>query len=363
MPSELTVLVVATLPPPQHGQSIVTAEIVEALSHKQCHLTVVDTSPRSLQRSFKYHFIRAERNISALAIIAALRHRSSRRLYSVVESSFGIVYNFVLIAACRLLGVTVHLHHHTAKYCKTKSTPVLWLSKLAGRRATHIFLSDEMKADYRLLYSSAGRALVVHNARNVSFDGLRGAVPEAGSAALRLGLLSNLSAEKGLDVAIDTFVAATMKGLDVKLLLAGPLSGRAAEKSVADARSRHPNIEYWGPLEGEAKARFYRSIDVFLFPTQYKYEAQPLVVLEAMAAGLPVIVSGGGYISELVEACGVVVGSAQDYREIALAELDRWSCDRAALREAGMRCAARFAELKAVSTMQFDSLIDELSRP
>ena len=48
-------------------------------------------------------------------------------------------------------------------------------------------------------------------------------------------------------------------------------------------------------------------IDLFLFLSRYKYEAQPLVVLEALSFGVPAIVSRRGYTSEIVGDAGHVI--------------------------------------------------------
>ncbi len=47
-----------------------------------------------------------------------------------------------------------------------------------------------------------------------------------------------------------------------------------------------PNVRFTGMLEGEALASAYRSADVFVFPS--KTDTFGLVLLEAMASGLPV---------------------------------------------------------------------------
>jgi glycosyltransferase involved in cell wall biosynthesis len=47
-------------------------------------------------------------------------------------------------------------------------------------------------------------------------------------------------------------------------------------------------------------AAFYRRLDVFLFPSSYKHEAEPLVVLEAARAGVPTVAFDTGCIPALV---------------------------------------------------------------
>ena len=57
----------------------------------------------------------------------------------------------------------------------------------------------------------------------------------------------------------------------------------------ASIRRGRPLTEWRGILPPAEVTEIYRRTDLFIFPTQY--EAFPLVVIEAVAAGLPVLVS------------------------------------------------------------------------
>ena len=48
-------------------------------------------------------------------------------------------------------------------------------------------------------------------------------------------------------------------------------------------------IEFMGRILGGKKEKFLIDTDIFVFPSWYKYEGHPIVILEAMAAGCPVI--------------------------------------------------------------------------
>ncbi len=51
---------------------------------------------------------------------------------------------------------------------------------------------------------------------------------------------------------------------------------------------------------GKEKDRIFRKCDVFIFPTYYKNECFPLVLLEAMQYKLPVITTDEGGIPDIV---------------------------------------------------------------
>ena len=59
-------------------------------------------------------------------------------------------------------------------------------------------------------------------------------------------------------------------------------------------------VFYEGPRYGDEKWKAFSEADVFAFPTFYPDECFPLVVLEAMGAGLPVVTTDEGALPEMV---------------------------------------------------------------
>lgn len=69
------------------------------------------------------------------------------------------------------------------------------------------------------------------------------------------------------------------------------------EKEIAAA----PNVSYKGVLQPHEVVNTLSQYDVFLFPSFYPGEGHPGVLIEAMAAGLPIITTRFGSITEIVE--------------------------------------------------------------
>lgn len=59
-------------------------------------------------------------------------------------------------------------------------------------------------------------------------------------------------------------------------------------------------IKYYGPVSGEQKLKLLSEADIFVFPTFYRNEGHPWVIVEALAAGLPIISTDRGAILESV---------------------------------------------------------------
>ena len=197
------------------------------------------------------------------------------------------------------------LHHHTSAHILAERYSFRWLARLAGPRAIHVVLALAMADDLKRRYPAVANVIVVHNAGTIS------ALQEPSQVGselprLRLGFLSNLSDDKGLNTVFSLFRHAKSSGLDLLLHLAGPAMTAKAAADIASAKREFgAALKVMGPLYGPAKAAFYEQIDVFLFPSRYLYEAQPLVVIDAMAHGRPVVALNRGYVAELVGTAGV----------------------------------------------------------
>jgi len=120
-----------------------------------------------------------------------------------------------------------------------------------------------------------------------------------------IGYLGRLSREKNIINMIKAMKMLDKDSISFKIAGSGPLYNRI--KSMEDGR-----IRVLGYVEDASS--FYHSIDVFLLPS--KLEAQPIVLLEAMASGLPIIATDVGDNEYFIENNGIFCGtSAKEIRE------------------------------------------------
>jgi glycosyltransferase involved in cell wall biosynthesis len=107
--------------------------------------------------------------------------------------------------------------------------------------------------------------------------------------------VGRVAKEKDIDVLIEVYDALARRRPDCVLAVVGDGPLLAEMKN----RLRQPNVVFTGFLFGEALSQAYASSDVFVFPSTT--DTFGSVVLEAMASGVPVIVSDRGGAQELVD--------------------------------------------------------------
>jgi glycosyltransferase involved in cell wall biosynthesis len=111
--------------------------------------------------------------------------------------------------------------------------------------------------------------------------------------------VGRLAPEKGFPFLARVAIALQDLALPFKLLIVGGNRNPSVEKEVRSAfQPLGDRVLFTGFLEGEALARAYASADVFVHCSVT--ETFGLVVLEAMACGLPVVARDAGGPSEIV---------------------------------------------------------------
>jgi glycosyltransferase involved in cell wall biosynthesis len=128
-----------------------------------------------------------------------------------------------------------------------------------------------------------------------------------------------LTAAKGIFDLLD--VAESLRDTRPRITFQVLGSGMSAEETAAvaaevDRRGLRTLVSLRGVLIGEEKRRAFAEADVLFLPTHW--DAFPVVVLEAMAAGLPVVSTRVGGVPRLVEdGQGGLLGQVGDARSLA----------------------------------------------
>jgi len=299
----------------------------------------------------------AQRNMRrALMPAVVLRHRATLlHLPEVVGTP--VVMPVPLVATCHDLiplrfpewylptqesAATVGRQHRAAAYA------VRWMKDQRRYRGARrvVAISSQTRDDLvSILRMPPGRIDVVHN--GLALGRYEEPSPDAPEASphprpyvLYVGFCDPRKNVPNLFAA----VAAAAKARDLDLLWAGDIEGRTRDKvlALAAAHGITDRLKLLGFVSDEALGRLYRHAVGLVFLS--KMEGFGLPVVEAMAAGCPVVVARGSGSDELVGDAGAHVDAddpAEAAREIVKL-LDNPS-HREALRALGPARAAEFS--------------------
>ncbi|MGH7429156.1 MAG: glycosyltransferase family 4 protein [Candidatus Methylomirabilaceae bacterium] len=156
--------------------------------------------------------------------------------------------------------------------------------------------------------------------------------------------VGRLAKEKNLELLLRATRAAVHDAPHVSLALVGEGDEEGWLRQQADRLGLSARVRFVGAVPHQAVGDWYRAADLFVFPSVS--ETQGLVVLEAMAHGLPVLAIRSIGTSDFVEdgASGALANPSEGEFTRRLLEL---------LRDAASR--ARYAELGRIRAMQFSA--------
>lgn len=116
--------------------------------------------------------------------------------------------------------------------------------------------------------------------------------PEALENSIGLLYVGTVCQGKGILTLLNACHIAQTTGIDFHLHVVGDYQPASFKDDVASAITRlglTKRVTLHGQLTGDAKHLRFAQADIFCFPSFYKSEAFPCVIVEAMSFGLPVI--------------------------------------------------------------------------
>lgn len=302
--SSSRVLVLSQLPPPVHGSTIVTSQLLDALRGTGFDAAITDrrfsTSVDEVGR-FSVRKLSAAPHLLARFVGQLLLRRPAACIYFVTNRKFSALVDWSLIEALRALQVPYVLYVHTNGYENLRKRSALWnflLRRQFGGATRVVVLGDSLRADVARL---SRQIQVIENATAVPASIAASSDSPPHDMRHRVLYFSNLIPEKGAVTFAQMASALIGAGHDAEFLLHGAAGDQDTVDSVRQLCDEvGSGLSYRGPL-GQEKWDVLRHTDMLVFPSTYPYEAQPLTIIEAMSAGVAVVAYDVGGISDLVE--------------------------------------------------------------
>ena len=363
----MKLLVFAHTPPPHHGQSYMVQLMLEGFGGDARKKKSAAPSPHRIEC---YHvnarFSRGLEDIGEFqgtkiflifwfclqAVWLRFRHGVKNFYYVPAPGKSVALYrDWLVMLLCRPFFSNVILHWHAAglgKWLESETTittrATTWrcfrpvnLSLVLSRynfADAQKFLSRQIAvvnngipdpcADFEV--SVQPRRRERFTARRKIFAGESAAAP----VTVNLLFLAHCTREKGVFAAAEAVLranrslAALRLPLRLKLTAAGNFvtdAERAEFDKLSQDREFAATVQHAGFVSGARKTQLYREADLFLFPTQYLGENQPVNLIEAMAFGLPIVTTRWRSLPEMLPPHYPGLVSGQEPGEISAALL------------------------------------------
>jgi glycosyltransferase involved in cell wall biosynthesis len=330
--AKFKVLIIGALPPPFHGTTLYLKNLLSSKIREEFAIIHLNTSdPRDdLNNLGKLDFQNITLGVkNLLQLIKLCFSYKPQMVYLYPSESLAYLRDGLFILLAKLLTKAKIIQHmHLASFHKfyERSNPLLKkFIDISQRRVDQtLVLGKSLKSAY-YRWHSEDRIQVVPNGIDLKIN-LNGKFEKKHLPVLYF--LGNLLKFKGIHTIVQALAIVKQQYPEIQLKIAGKWSDDPVFKEnqeqiqqeiqqIIESENLKSNLEFLGPVYGEDKLKLLKEADIFIYPSIY--DAFPLVILEAMASGNPVIaVNHVGAIPDVVvhKETGILV-ERQDPEEIA----------------------------------------------
>ncbi len=297
------------------GQSVMFDGIVNHLKQTGSETIVVDLAQKAQKNGTIFRVI--DYFLILLELLLRLCMNRCKLSYLVTaQSKFGFYRDYTIISMCRWFDIPVITHQYGANYRRLieslNDKGLRKLKKMYDYVSTVICEGDYMKEQFSFIPDYKTKVKVIPNGLPVEGKNAQREKKYDGKEPFRLIYLSNLIYSKGyFDVLKAVDILVNHDHLNVKCVFAGKFlpssdddKNETNSKEVFDQyiEEHHlsDKIEYYQGLYGEDKDEFFCKSNVFLLPTYYINEGQPVSIIDAMSYGCVSIVTKYRHIPMMI---------------------------------------------------------------
>ncbi len=301
------IVVIGQFPPVITGQSLITQYIFEKLivwgaKPLKIAFNQIEESKWVNYIFFYYNFFK---KCSSKNLIIYL---------SPARSNLGYLRNFIIIHYANFLNNKIVLHYHCGDYDDFLSTANFFVKSTYKQTFSkvhfHIFLSSRLLTNFKKLLIPEDKIVIIPNSITNSMEGSEGGFIKK-SQLIKLVFLSNMIPSKGYLILLQAveILISTYRATDFECHFFGKFISEDSKneselenefRALIEKKKLSQYVKYGGVVFGEEKQKILKDSHVFILPTKYPVEAQPLSILEALSNNMLVIASDYRAIPDMI---------------------------------------------------------------
>jgi len=295
-------LIIGPQPNPITGLSLANSIVLKYLPiYTDNSIELIDTNYQVLKEdlgkfSFKkvFHYMKQYKDISKI--------KSADKIYITIgQTFFGVLkyYPYFLFSKIWKKEIIVHLHgsHLGNQYESLSGIKKTIFKKILSMTNKAIVLSESLKYNFTPFINKKN----IYVLENFVEDFLFNDSLEKDLKSLKIIYLSNLMKEKGILDLLDSLILLKNKNIPFEAKIAGGID-QVMEKTINEKLNQlKGNVSYLGLVYKEEKKELLEGGNIFVFPTYYSMEGQPISLFEAMATGNIILTTKHAGIPDVFE--------------------------------------------------------------
>jgi len=274
------------------------------------HIKTLLASPLNREFQLSYFKIGSGHNDSLAKIVLRFISMPFRFLWKIwtfwpdvvhFNPSFdckSIIRELNMVAISKLFKRTTLLQFHGGNLSNfIKNGRIPFYIKLIIKLTSHLAVLTNIQKEPILKYCSSNKISVIPNMVDTTLFSIK---DHQYRSHYRILYMSKIESKKGIFDVIDAIQDVINNFPNVTFLFAGDGPDREKLKLLCCESGLEDHVKLLGYVQDKKKATFLSRGDIFLFPSQYD-EGMPYSLIEAMAAGLPVIATSMGGVPEVIE--------------------------------------------------------------
>jgi len=301
-----SILLVGQTPPPYHGQAIAMQQLFDQRWEgiKVRSLRMAYSHSESEVGRFRIRKIFHLISLIIKSWFILIKDRPCCLYYPPASPNrIPVIRDVLFLLLVRPLAKDTIFHYHAGglpEYVKSLNFPLRFLSSLAFSNATlGIEISESQM--HKDIFFPVKKRICISNGLDVPVVEQKSNEQE--NDKKRILFIAGLRSSKGVMDIIGTAEKLRELGADFVFDVAGAWQEEETRRDFETELSSlnlNDHVILHGRVTGEEKWELYRQAYAFFFPSFYESENFPLVLIEAMAFGLPIVATNWRGIPELV---------------------------------------------------------------
>jgi len=302
----MKILIIGPFSPPITGNSLANDTLFNGIVNKGIHIDKINFAFPTLKENLgtftlnKFtHYFLVYRYLNKIFY--------SNKIYITLgQTFFGVLKYapFIFLAKAKKKELIVHIHGNylNQEYKNLKGLKKTIFHKIISLFDKGIVLSESLNKNLAP-YIKSENIFSVYNfvEDNILEETTIDDIESKDLKKLKIVFLSNLMKEKGIFDFLHSLKFLKENNIPFEAKIAGAIDPIFKDDLYKLFEELKENVKYFGVVKGDQKLNLLIESNIFIFPTYYAMEGQPISILEAMATGNIILTTNHAGIPDIFE--------------------------------------------------------------